>query len=237
MLTKIPSQPTFDQPSKFTLSKQRPVLARTEEVDKDITTLDPSLDRKKLTRGDTNVAMTKRATTSGQPLFKPEKESMRDQFRRNAAEKEKRRRQEHRQRQQLIIQAKIEQKEESVEGITSDVIDMDLNNNQDANVVPTEQPQPPILTNDMDDLPMEITAAAASASEKAVNESNLAPHWINARADGDDMWGRASKKKGSTTSPSATRRKITAKKLDEVRPQLYQFDASQWVEAMKGGRY
>lgn len=223
-LTKVPSRSTLNQPPQPTLSTQQPARAGVgKKVDND--------PRKKPVGGGTNTA-----ATSPQPLSKIEKETMRDQFRRNAAEKEKRRRLEHRQRQQQILQAKIEEKE-SIEGITLNVVDLDLNNNQQASVTPTEQVLQPTLAGEAVNPSGETTATTASVpNAKTINEPSFAFHWIGVRANGDDIWARALKKKESPTSPSTRRRKITARKLGDAQPQLFQFNASQWVDTAKGGR-
>jgi hypothetical protein len=196
--------------------------------------------RKKLS---SEATMKSRKMNTHYSLSKEEKEKKREDFRRKAVENEKQRRMERRRRQQEFLRAKSEEKE-NIELVTSHVVDMTLSTDQQTQhqpVVTTNHPPIPppegtAPTTDPSDNPLSpITVSAIPAAERALpkeRESNLAPKWAITRSD-EDMWDRALKKKGSMPPPSASRRKMKAQKLGDVRPHLYHFNAIQWVDGMR----
>lgn len=242
--TRHHPQSTSGQSTIWTQFNQRPIHAVTEDSD-NILPSHRSPPRKKLASKNPIMKETQTTTNPAQASSQQEKETRREQFRRSAAEKEKRRRLEHRRLQQQILQAKIEEKE-SVEEITSEVVDLTLNTISQAQ---TQEPPPvhpdrlvPGTVDQTETLHTAGTAVPVVASASGVpekephKEPDLAPQWIHARVSDDDMWTNALKKKVSETPPSATRRKIKAQKLGAVRPQLYQFDVIQWVDGSKRNR-
>ncbi|KAF9453906.1 hypothetical protein P691DRAFT_521650 [Macrolepiota fuliginosa MF-IS2] len=212
-------------------STQRPI--RVVTGNNDLISHHPSTPRRKL---------------ADESLSQQEKESKREQFKRSVAEKEKRKRLEHKQRQQLS-QARVEEKQ-SVEAITSEVIDLTLDITPQSSIrASPKEPTAVLLDHSTPEIttqaegpsatsptPPVIPLTSSAAEKEAVKEPDLAPQWIQARTDDNDIWARALRKKASEPPRKATGRKFKAQKLGEVRPELYQFNAVQWAAALRRGR-
>lgn len=138
----------------------------------------------------------------------PNKETRRNQFRRNAKNRERNKRMEHKQRQQQLLKVKIEAKE--AEALASS---MDTSSQE-----PIPPPQAPEVADPVEHLPV------PTASQQVVN---LAPQWFH--DDPKDIWARAPRIR---TPTPASRRKFQGRKLNEVRPQIFNFDIMQWVNRM-----
>ncbi|KAF7782418.1 hypothetical protein Agabi119p4_1794 [Agaricus bisporus var. burnettii] len=156
------------------------------------------------------------------------KETRRNQFRRDAQDKEKNKRMEHMQRQQHLLKIKTEMK--------VDVKPLNATSQE-----PIQQPQTPEITSPARHVSVEAegeeTFVGLSAGKDPENvshqeEVNLAPQWFH--DDPNDIWSRALKIKTSPIPPSSTtRRKVQSKRLNEARPPIFSFHIMQWENQMK----
>jgi hypothetical protein len=153
----------------------------------------------------------------------PNKETRRNQFRRDAKNRERNKRMEHKQRQQQLLKVKIEAKE-------AEALASNLDNSSQE---PIPQSQTPEVVGSVGHLPVlaeSFVGLSVTKKPERVSqpEVNLAPQWF--RDDARDILAHAPRIK---TSIPPSRRKIQGRKLDEVRPRIFNFDIMQWENRMK----